>query len=88
MEVKVREGSKDKLAFEVYGADRTIMNLLVEKLRESKSVEYALFSVPHPLLDGFVVTVKATDAEKEVKSALKALKVDADELKAAFKKAK
>ena len=88
MEVKILEHGKDKLRFEVYGADHPLMGLLAKKLSSSKTVEFATYSVPHPLLEGFVVTVKAADPEKEVKKAFAEMKGDASEIAMAFKKAK
>lgn len=88
MEVKVLESTKDKMRFEVYGADHTLMTMLREELLKNKNVEFSTYSTPHPLLPGFVVTVTGKDPEKEVKKALAGIKDSAKEIKAAFKKAK
>lgn len=88
MEVKILEKGKDTVKFEVYGADHALMNMIREELAKSKGVEFATYSQPHPLLEGFVVTVKGKDAEKEIKSALAAVKKDAKDIKAAVAKAK
>jgi DNA-directed RNA polymerase subunit L len=88
MDVKILEHTKGKLRFEVYGTDHGMMNLLTKKLSENKEVEFTTYSVPHPLLDGMVVTVLGKDPEKEVKKALSELKADTKEWSAAFKKAK
>lgn len=88
MDTKIVEHTKDTLKFEVYDSDHALMGLLIKKLSASKGVDVAIYSVPHPLFDGFLVTVKGKDPEKEVKKALSELKGDAAEIKAAFKKAK
>jgi len=88
MEVKIIDSSKDKVKFEVLGADYTLMTLLKEKLAKDKDVVFATYSQPHPLLEGFVVTVRGSNPEKEVKRALAELKSEAKEIKAAFKATK
>lgn len=88
MEVKIVESSKDKLKFEVYGADHALMNLLRDKLANTKGIEFATYSQPHPLLEGFLVTVVGNDPEKAVKRAVSELKSDMKEVKAALKAAK
>lgn len=88
MDVKIIEHTKGTLKFEVYDTDHAMMGLLTKKLNESKGVEFATYSVPHPLLDGFLVTVKGKDPEKEVKKALAGLKSDTAEISSVFRKAK
>jgi DNA-directed RNA polymerase subunit L len=88
MEAKIIDGTKDKARFEIYGADHNLMNLLKARLATNKDVEFVTFSQPHPLLDGFVLTIKGNDPEKLLKKGLAELKSDAKELRAAFKSAK
>jgi DNA-directed RNA polymerase subunit L len=88
MEVKIVDTAKGKGKFEVYGADNTLMNLLREELAKNKDVEFATYSQPHPLLDGYVLTVRADNPEKEVKKALSEMKSSAKGIRAAFKSAK
>lgn len=88
METKVIKETKGKLQVEVLGADHALMNLVRSKLTEDKGVEFATYSKPHPLLEGFVLTVKGKDPRASVKSALAGVKKEAEEAKAAFKKAK
>ena len=88
MEVKIVEKKKDKLKFEVYGSDHGLMNLLREELAADKNVDFSTYSTPHPLLDGFVVTVIGKDPEASVKKALSAMESYSKDVKAAFAKAK
>jgi DNA-directed RNA polymerase subunit L len=88
MDIKIIENKKDSLRVEIHGTDHAMMNLLRGKLESGKEVDFSTYSEPHPLLDGFVVTVKGKDSEASFKKALAELKADAKEISAAFKKAK
>jgi DNA-directed RNA polymerase subunit L len=88
MDVKIIENKKDSLRVEIRGTDHAMMNLLREKLESDKGVDFSTYSEPHPLLDGFVVTVKGKEPEASFKKALAELKADAKGISAAFKKAK
>jgi len=88
MNVKVIEKKSGKMKFKVKGADYTLINLLRQKLMERKGVEFATYSVPHPLLEGFVLTVRGKDPEAEVKKALGELKKETAEMSKVLKAAK
>jgi len=88
MEIKVIEEKKDSLQFEVYGADHVLMNLLRDELEGDKTVDFTTYSTPHPLLDGYLVTVKGKDPQASVKRALGAVKSEVKDIKDSFKKAK
>jgi DNA-directed RNA polymerase subunit L len=88
MDVKIVENKKDSLRVEVYGTDHAMMNLIREKLSADKDVEFSTYSEPHPLLDGFVITVKGKKPEDSLKTAIAAVKKDVKDIKAAVKKAK
>ncbi len=88
MEAKIIEKKKGKTRFSLKGVDHTLMNLLTKKLMESKGVEFATYSVPHPLLEEFQLTVKARDPEGEVKKALDGLKKETAQMGKAFRTAK
>jgi DNA-directed RNA polymerase subunit L len=64
------------------------MNLLRDNLSKDKGVAFATYSQPHPLLDGYLLTVRSDNPEKDVKKALAELKSEAKEIRAAFKSAK
>jgi DNA-directed RNA polymerase subunit L len=88
MEVKLIDTVKRKGKFEVYGVDNILMNLLRDELAKDKEVDFVTYSQPHPLLDGYVLTVKADNPGKEVKKALAGLKSEVKGMKSAFKSAK
>ena len=88
METKVVEKGKEVLKVEVRGADHAIMGMLRDKLTEDKTVEFATYYVPHPLLEGFVISLRGKDPEKSLKTAVAGMKEDAKALEAAFQKAK
>lgn len=86
MEIKLVEKKDDKLKFEVYGADHAIMNLLRDKVEHEKGVDFATYSTPHPLLDGYVMTVRGKKPEKVVEKALSDLKKENKSLASSLKK--
>ncbi len=88
MEVKIVDSTKDRIKFEIHGTDHAMMNLLRDKLAKTKGVDFATYSQPHPLIEGFMVTVRGDDPEKLVKRALSEVKSDMKEVKAAMKAAK
>lgn len=48
MEVKVLESKKDRLVFQLVGADHTFCNALKRELNETKGVEVATYAIEHP----------------------------------------
>jgi DNA-directed RNA polymerase subunit L len=88
MEVKIIEKTADTMRFEVHGADHALMNVMREKLSEDKNVEFSTYSEPHPLFEGFVITIKSKDPEASAKKALAAMKADVKEVIATYKSAK
>jgi DNA-directed RNA polymerase subunit L len=88
MEVKIIENKADKLKFGVFGVDHVLMNLLVEQLTKDKDVVFSTYSEPHPLLDGFEVTVRGKDPISSVEKAIAAAGKDIKEIESALAKAK
>ena len=82
MEVIVKKETKKEFEFEVIEND-TILNPLKQRLLTNKDVEYAEWSVDHPLLSNptFYVRVKKGEAKQAVKKAIKELKEDIDTLR-------
>jgi DNA-directed RNA polymerase subunit L len=82
MEVVVKRETKKEFEFEVIEND-TILNPLKQRLLMNKDVEYAEWSVDHPLLSNptFYVRVKKGGAKQAVKKAIKELKEDIDALR-------
>jgi DNA-directed RNA polymerase subunit L len=73
MEVKILKEGKDELTFELIGADRSLSQLIVEKLNADKGVEFAACKVDHPVLANPVVTLR-TGKGKPVDALVKSLK--------------
>jgi len=91
MEINIVEERNDFLKFEVKGTSHTMMNLLRKTLVENKNVNIVMYSVPHPLLEGFMFELegeKGANVDKELKKAIADLKGDMKEFRAAWKKAK
>lgn len=81
MDIKIVENKKEKLRFEVHGGDHALMNLLIKHLESDPDVIFSTYSVPHPLLEGFMVTVRGKDPQGSVKKALTAMRKDTGDLK-------
>ena len=81
MEIKILESSKSKIMFELIGEDHTFCNVLMKKLQESKDVDYAVYSIEHPLAAVPKLMIEAKDAKAALKKALSELSEQADELK-------
>ncbi|MBN2517494.1 MAG: DNA-directed RNA polymerase subunit L [Candidatus Altiarchaeota archaeon] len=91
MEINIMERQDNFLKFEVLGTGHTLLNLLRKKLSEDERIEIAMYSIPHPLLEGVVFEVtgkNGVDVEKEIKKSLSGLKGDIKEFREAWKKAK
>ena len=58
MEPKVIENTRSDLKIEFQGESHGFCNLLRKTLQEEKSVEFAGYSIDHPLLANPVVTLK------------------------------
>lgn len=79
MEVKILKEEKGELSFELIGGDRSLPQLLVEKLNADKSVEFAACKVEHPLLANPIIVVRTTKG-KPSEAVIKSLKEIAEEL--------
>ncbi|MEA2053808.1 MAG: RpoL/Rpb11 RNA polymerase subunit family protein [Candidatus Thermoplasmatota archaeon] len=82
MEVVITKDKKKEFEFEIIG-DSTILNLLKKKLLENKDVDYAGWSIEHPLLSNpkFYVRVKKGEAKEIVKKVISDIKKDIEEVK-------
>jgi len=82
MEVVVKKNTKKEIEFEVI-EENTILDPLKQKLLTNKDVEYAEWTLDHPLLSNptFYVRVKKGEAKEAVKKAIKELKKEIDTLR-------
>ena len=71
MEIKILDDKKNKLMFEIKGANHTLCNALKKELGEDKHVKVASYSVRHPQISLPQMIVE-TDGEITPKSAVSA----------------
>ena len=69
MEIKILDDKKNKLIFEVKGADHTLCNALKTELWNDKHIKIATYSIRHPQISMPQMVVE-TDGEESPKSAL------------------
>ncbi len=58
MELEVISSETNELVILIKGKKETILNLLVSKLLEDKSVEFAGYEKEHPLIENYTLTIK------------------------------
>ncbi len=82
MEVIVKRKTKKEFEFEII-ADKTILNPLKQRLLKNKDVDYAGWSIEHPLLTNpkFRVRIKKGNADEIVKKAINDIKNDLEDIK-------
>ena len=76
MNLTALEDKKSTFVFTLEGVSHGFCGLLVENLRNDKTVKFASYRVEHPLVGIPQVRVDAEDPKKAVKTALKAIKKD------------
>ncbi|MBI2108498.1 DNA-directed RNA polymerase subunit L [Candidatus Woesearchaeota archaeon] len=69
MEAKVTENKKNKLIFELKGADHTVCNILKTELWNDDHVKTATYSIKHPQISSPEFIIE-TDGSATPKSAL------------------
>ena len=69
MEIKILDNKKNRLMFEIKGADHTLCNALKAELWNDKHVKIATYSIRHPQISLPQVIVE-TDGEESPKNAL------------------
>jgi DNA-directed RNA polymerase subunit L len=81
MEIKIIEDTKDRVVFEVIGADNTLSNILKEKIAEQKGVDVCSYNIEHPLVSNPKFVVEADNAGKAITAAIDALKKENNDFK-------
>jgi len=87
MELKIIEDTKEKIIFEIIGADHTLGNILKEKIATQKGVKICSYNIEHPLISNPKFLVEADNPRKAIVSAIDALKKDNEEFKKLIEKA-
>ncbi len=90
MDIEVKKSSANELRFVLKGERHSIPNLLRATLLEDSSVEFAAYTMPHPLGPDaeFIVKTKGKNAKKAIADALKKMEKQLEEFEKAFKAAK
>ena len=71
MEIVMLESKKNRMVFEMKGADHTLCNILRKQLQEDPKVSVATYSIAHPLI-GIPKFILETDGAYTPEQALKA----------------
>jgi len=77
MELKILESDKNRLVFEISGADHTLCNALKKELVHTAGVEIATYAIEHPQIGipkMIVETKGAVTPKKALESAIETLK--------------
>jgi len=87
--LNVLEKKKNRLVFELQGADHTLSNALKTELWNDNEVKIATYAVKHPLLavPKFIIETKSKEATTVLLAAVARLKKDYKGFAAAFAKA-
>ncbi|MEM2904121.1 MAG: DNA-directed RNA polymerase subunit L [Candidatus Bathyarchaeia archaeon] len=84
MEVKVLERAQNELKLEIVGEGHTFCNALQDVLLKDEAVEFAGYTVPHPLINSAVFRVQTKEGQNPIE-ALKRAAVKLKETAAAFR---
>lgn len=90
MKINVLKKTKNELRIEIEGEGHTFCNALQKALLEDRSVEFAGYELPHPLVAQPIVHVRVKEGknpEKVFISAAKKLGLESAEFRETFKKA-
>lgn len=88
MELNALEKKKQRLVFELQGADHTLCNALKNELWEDDDVKAATYAVKHPLLPvpKFIVETTKKEASKALLDASGRLQKQLKSFQTSFKK--
>ena len=86
MEVNILVQEKNVLEIELKGGDRSLVQILAEKLNQDKDVEFAAFKVAHPLVASprLIVRTKKGDATKLLLKELEVVKKEVVDFRKQF----
>lgn len=87
MDAIVKKDTKDMLAVELAGDNRTISNLLREELWNDSTVTLAAYEKKHPYIGNPVLLVKGKDPGKSLKGAIKRVQENLSDFEKQFAKA-
>jgi DNA-directed RNA polymerase subunit L len=87
MEINILEESKNRILFELKGADQGFCNMLVKELWKNSAVKAAAYRVDHPLVGIPKIIVEVTqgnDVKDVIQKTVKNMEKDADKFKKEF----
>lgn len=90
MELKIISSSDKELDFEIVGGEYTLAELLTSRLNQKKEVEFASYTVAHPLVANphIYVRVSSGKAAKLVSDTLEELRAEVAEFRESISKGK
>ncbi|MFH1247114.1 MAG: RpoL/Rpb11 RNA polymerase subunit family protein [Candidatus Micrarchaeota archaeon] len=80
MKVEFLKDEKDEVKVKLVGEEKSLGNLIVQKLVENKDVEFAGCDDDHPLLANPVITIKGKNARKSLATAVDEVKKELKDL--------
>jgi len=90
MELKMLEEKKNRIVFDLIGADHSLVGALKTELWQDSNTKAAGYQVEHPLvgMPRFVLETSGEDAKKVLRSAIKRLQKTIDGLQEQTKEIK
>ncbi len=90
MELKILEETKDTITFELIGEGHTLCNALKNELVQDEEVEFATYSIPHPLIGipKMKIKTKKGDPREAILRAIERLRKKNKAFAAGFEKPK
>jgi DNA-directed RNA polymerase subunit L len=74
MDINFVQRDKSSWVLEIEEEGHTLFNMLKRKLQDDKTVKFAGYNQPHPLINKFILTVKGSNVKLSITKALKGLK--------------
>lgn len=76
MNVNFVQRDKGSWILDVVGEGHTLFNVLKRKLQDDKTIKFAGYSHPHPLMDKFTLSIKGSNVKSSVDKAIQSLKAE------------
>ncbi len=88
VEIEILEEEKNKIKFKVKGETHTILNLIRNELFNDESVEFAGYTIEHPLVKDAIFTVSMSKGTPRtaIKKAIERLQKKLSKLETEIKK--
>ena len=73
MQLKILKRNSQELKLEIEGEGHTFCNLLESVLLEDRSVEFAGYDVPHPLISNTIIFIRTKKGKKPEEALIEAI---------------